>query len=70
MKLSSLLLNIFSNILKNCGNNKTGNLQFVKTYFSPDLNKGTTFATFILSGKQPLVNDKLYICIKKVKQYN
>ena len=56
MNLSSLSLNNFSNIFENCDNRDMG-LQFENRLQSPALNRGITFATFMLSGNTPHSND-------------
>ena len=56
MNLSSLSLNNYSNIFENCDNRDMGML-LENTLRSPALNRGTTLATFMLSGNTPYSKD-------------
>ena len=63
---SNLMSNNFSNIFENCGKSDIG-LLFVKSDLFPDLNIGTTFAVFILSGNTPVLKDLLTIFVSGFK---
>ena len=59
---SNLLSSNFSKIFGNCGISDIG-LLFAKSDLFPDLNIGTTFAVFMLSGNTPVLKDLLNIFV-------